>query len=302
MSRLRMFLTIASLIVDSLLNVNAQSNAGTAEHETEVIPDTPEGINIASTPGTYSYKAKNNEGKVTGLYLLADAGDRIKITFTQFDVPCGEDSKTGSLVQYTDGWELNGQVFPTTESNPDPKDTEFCSKNPPGERTFVSSQNGALITFRILEVGKGFTVKVEHQRHPSPCNVIFNGESFVVLRNHGSKINCSYWFINKTKVKINSYSIGDSQSSDDPSAKCSDSPDRIEIGGSDGLDPNRIELLDTICNKSNNETEKLINCSTTTVKLVSSGAYENHLNVTFEPVDSQELISNTKYQCSQTAK
>lgn len=54
---------------------------------------------MVSTPGTYSYKATNNESKVRGLYLLADAGDLIKITFTQFDVPCGEDIKTGSLVQ-----------------------------------------------------------------------------------------------------------------------------------------------------------------------------------------------------------
>ncbi|XP_016841774.1 corticotropin-releasing factor-binding protein isoform X2 [Nasonia vitripennis] len=290
------YLFLSTFFLFSSAHPHAQSNAG---HETEMIPDTPEGIYIASTPGTYSYRATNKEGKVTGFYLLADAADRIKITFTQFDVPCGENSETGSLVQYTDGWELNRQVFPITESHPDPKVTEFCSNNPPGERTFVSSQNGALITFKIFEVDKGFTVKVEHQKHPSPCNVISNGEPYVVLRNHGSKINCSYWFISKAKVTLNSYSIGNSQSSDDTSVKCSD---RIEIGGSDGLDPDSIELLDTVCNNSNDKTEKLINCSTTTIKLVSSGAYENYLNVTIEPVDPEEPISNTKYRCHQTAK
>ena len=68
-------------------------------------------------------------------------------------------------MQYLDGWELNGQVFPNIESvtQTDEK-TEFCSDNKP-TKSFVSSQNGALISYRITEVGKGFTILVEHRKH-----------------------------------------------------------------------------------------------------------------------------------------
>lgn len=68
-----------------------------------------------------------------------------------------------------DGWELNGEVFPSEIDHRLPlkqRSTEFCGKNIGMKRTFVSSQNVAVIQYRIPKAGKGFTVLARFIKNP----------------------------------------------------------------------------------------------------------------------------------------
>lgn len=77
-----------------------------------------------------------------------------------------------SFDQVVDGWELNGAVFPSYEDHekkPANRFHDICVESKqalPVRRVFTSSQNGALIQYRIPAFGQGFSVRVEHIHNP----------------------------------------------------------------------------------------------------------------------------------------
>lgn len=71
--------------------------------------------------------------------------------------------------QYVDGWEMNGQFFPSAEDHPKPLNQrfkEFCGSRPP-KQLFLSSQNAALIQYRVPKRGRGFSFHVRYIRNPT---------------------------------------------------------------------------------------------------------------------------------------
>ena len=73
------------------------------------------------------------------------------------------------IVQVVDGWELNGEVFPSEMDHRLPlkqRISEFCGKNIGVKRSFTSSQNAAVIRYRIPKPGKGFTLFARFLKNP----------------------------------------------------------------------------------------------------------------------------------------
>lgn len=71
--------------------------------------------------------------------------------------------------QIIDGWELNGEVFPSESDHPLPikeRVNEFCGKNRWYKKTFKTSQNAALLQYRIPATGKGFVVSAKYPKNP----------------------------------------------------------------------------------------------------------------------------------------
>lgn len=105
--------------------------------------------------------------------------------------------------QWVDGWELNGQFFPSPRDHPVPEDdrfTEICGSQKI-KRVFISSQNAALLQYRVPMKGKGFSVIVRHVKNQNReyyISVCSNKESFRFERlgfvfdnefgNHGGSI------------------------------------------------------------------------------------------------------------------
>ena len=70
-------------------------------------------------------------------------------------------------LQVFDGWELNREIVPGMHDHPLPiqeRYTPFCGVGP--DKIFVSSQNVALIQYRILAAGEGFKVRVSFKPNP----------------------------------------------------------------------------------------------------------------------------------------
>ncbi|KAH1021902.1 hypothetical protein HUJ04_011386, partial [Dendroctonus ponderosae] len=59
--------------------------------------------------------------------------------------------------------------------------------------------------------------------------------------------------------------------------------DYVQIGGSLGLDNGNMKLADSVCGLNSQPTRsaEYIGCETTTVRLVSSGAFDNSVTVSF---------------------
>jgi hypothetical protein len=66
------------------------------------------------------------------------------------------------LLQFVDGWELNGQFFPSPVDHPKPLNLryyEFCGRQRV-KQVLESSQNAALIQYMVPQRGKGFSFTV----------------------------------------------------------------------------------------------------------------------------------------------
>ena len=67
-----------------------------------------------------------------------------------------------------DGWELNGKVFPGLDDHHlslDQRSSPLCSARHRGA-SLLSSQNAALVSFKIPSPGQGFKLRVSF--HPNP--------------------------------------------------------------------------------------------------------------------------------------
>lgn len=68
-----------------------------------------------------------------------------------------------------DGWELNGQIFPNEQDHPKPiydRFFEICGSKKP-KQIFKSSQNAALIQYRVPRRGNGFSFYVSFINNPT---------------------------------------------------------------------------------------------------------------------------------------
>lgn len=114
------------------------------------------------------------------------------------------------------------------------RNDEFCGKNMGLRRTFLSSQNIAVIRYRIPKPGKGFTVLARFVKNPrrqylesfstrnlltlctliivdafAACNVLAASlsEPFT-LRNYGRHINCTYIALYPGTVQVIALGVG----------------------------------------------------------------------------------------------
>ncbi|XP_043275544.1 corticotropin-releasing factor-binding protein [Venturia canescens] len=253
-----------------------------------------------SQSGRYVYKAVDGTETVCGIYVFTEPDEVVEFSFPHMDVPCnGID-----LIGVVDGWELNGQYFPSGSDHHlslDKRSSEFCGRK--NLKTYTSSQNVALVQYRIPTVGKGFVVSIKFRKNLQPCNVVASSltEPFT-LRNFGRRVNCTFVAIYPAVVRIDALDVGSKrlrgtafpESETGIIHQCDKrgSKDQVQIGGTSGLDTTEVEILDTICGVDSRPTRssKIIDCEVTTVRLVSTGKYDNAITITAEPADGKEKV------------
>lgn len=129
---------------------------------------------VKTEEGIYSYTspAASDPTVVCGLYIVAEPTQLVEFQFMEFSVSCPD----GGLVSLIDGWELNGQFFPSETDHELPREKrymEFCGAVAPVKR-YVTAQNVGLIEFRIPNSGQGFRVRVKFHDNPTrKTNLVF---------------------------------------------------------------------------------------------------------------------------------
>ncbi|XP_046912643.1 corticotropin-releasing factor-binding protein-like [Dermatophagoides farinae] len=126
------------------------------------------------------------------------------------------------FINYYDGWKFpNGRRFPSPGQHAVPFKKRICESNQTYEmelnRIFISSQNFAMITYRIPVINTGFTFTFMHRDISLPCNVMFYEENYnkygaggrepfvrdtYALRNFHREINCSAYIFQQRKHKF----------------------------------------------------------------------------------------------------
>jgi len=262
-------------------------------------------ITVTSKEGHFHYKASANDlglGETCGLYFITDPEKQIEIEITHLEISC-----EGGIISIVDGWEMSGEYFPSPQDHHLPLEERIvsdCGSRRTKSR-FLSSQNAALVQYRVPKHGQGFSLRVRYLKNPNTCNILVEGTSDVyTLNNRGRPVNCSVTTLFPATVSVISLDVGVSSarhSSFHPAArvmhKCQEkgSADYLEIGGSFGLDTATLMAADSICgvSRDSKSMEETIACGTTTVRLVSSGRYQNVATVSIGSAVEEDLLSSS---------
>ncbi|KAK3609961.1 hypothetical protein CHS0354_011795 [Potamilus streckersoni] len=256
---------------------------------------------MVSSPGEYWYQSPGSND-VCGLYLIGQPEQLIEIQFTQFDISC----ETGGLLAVFDGWELNNQYFPGVEDHSLPmieRYRTFCGEEAP-KTLYISSQNVALIQFRIPQAGEGFKVKVGFGINPQPCNVMaMTTEGVFTMKNFGLQRNCTVSIINPVKIKMVNVDVSVSgertsiKRETGLTNKCTDfgGGDYVQLLDGSGLDPAYMETEAVFCGQESS-TDKtfdvVLGCQNSVVRMVSSGKFYNSLTFIFWPLSQHDIYDS----------
>ncbi|XP_023310441.1 corticotropin-releasing factor-binding protein isoform X2 [Anoplophora glabripennis] len=263
-------------------------------------------IHMTSEEGDFYHKATIVDGNACGAYIFGEPDQIIEIRFNYLDVPC----ENGGLVAVMDGWELNGEYFPSPRDHPKPlsaRFNEFCGQRKV-KQAFISSQNVALIQYRMPARGSSFSFSVRFLKNPNPCNVLFQTNDIYTLRNYGKRANCSVSTLFPAAINVASLNIGVTPSNGrgiefetGTIHKCQKRglDDYVQIGGSPGLDNGNMQVADSLCgldSKAGKRVEKIA-CDTTTVRLVSSGAFDNSVTIYFRQLTEDDISGYMNVVC-----
>ncbi|EFN70026.1 Corticotropin-releasing factor-binding protein [Camponotus floridanus] len=257
---------------------------------------------VTSENGPFSYISPSDSDDVCGIYFLTDPDRTIEVHFESFDVPCDHHG----LLAVVDGWELNGELFPSEGDHSLPikeRVTEFCGKSRwyRSKKIFTSSQNAALLQYRIPMRGKGFVVSARYPKNPRPCNVLsVSTTDPFTLRNYGRRINCTLIAIYPGIVQVIALGVGGTNlhgvsrmTETGTLHKCdTKSPqDQVQIGGSRNLDTTKLDVIDSICGiDSKPDIKESVPYDVTIVRLISSGYCDNSVTVAIRSIIDNDML------------
>ncbi|XP_037951690.1 corticotropin-releasing factor-binding protein [Teleopsis dalmanni] len=267
-------------------------------------------MHITSEPGDYVFKktahvipSRNdasileieNSMEVCGLYVIGEPDTIIELTVLKYDINC----ETGGLMAFVDGWELNGEYFPgLSDHHRLLKDRviEFCNNYRQwpvisNKKFFRSSQNAALLQYRIPLRGS-FIVNIRYHKISQPCHVLVHDTTAIMnIANFGHRRNCTISALFPATVSVINLKVGGkSVRQEKVNYDCSFYEDRLEIGGTSGLESIAMEKSSEICGFTNEQgPEQAIFCGVTTVRLVSTGRYQNQAAVAIRKAEEIDL-------------
>ncbi|KAH8247263.1 hypothetical protein KR038_001196, partial [Drosophila bunnanda] len=234
--------------------------------------------------------------EVCGLYVIGEPDTIVEITMKHYDANC----ETGALMAFVDGWELNGEYFPGIKDHHRPLEErvyEFCNNyrqwpRVSNKKFFRSSQNAALLQYRIPTRGS-FVANVRFHKITQPCNVLVQDVAAMYkMTNFGQARNCTISALFPAVVSLASLRIGGKsvRAQQKVNYDCQMPSDRLEIGGSAGLDALGMDQASAVCGASSEPgPEQAIFCGVSTVRLVSSGRYQNQAALVLRKADVQDL-------------
>ncbi|XP_016951490.1 corticotropin-releasing factor-binding protein [Drosophila biarmipes] len=234
--------------------------------------------------------------EVCGLYVIGEPDTIVEITMKHYDANC----ETGALMAFVDGWELNGEYFPGIKDHHRPLEErvyEFCNNyrqwpRVSNKKFFRSSQNAALLQYRIPVRGS-FVANVRFHKITQPCNVLVQDTAAMYkMTNFGQARNCTISALFPAVVSLASLRIGGKSVRAQAKANydCQLPSDRLEIGGSSGLDPIGMEQASAVCGASSElGPEQALFCGVSTVRLVSSGRFQNQAAIVLRKADVQDM-------------
>ncbi|XP_004643549.1 corticotropin-releasing factor-binding protein [Octodon degus] len=250
-------------------------------------------LDMLSLPGQFTFTAARPQLHCAA-FFIGEAEELLSIHFDLVSIDC----MRGDFLKVFDGWILKGEKFPSSQDHPLPtteRYTDFCESGF-SRRTIRSSQNVAMIFFRVHEPGNGFTLTIKTDPNLFPCNVISQTPSgrFTLVVPHQHR-NCSFSIIYPVEIKISALTLGHVHGLQlkKPSAGCGGIGDFVELLGGTGLDPSKMMPLADLCYPFHGPAQMKIGCDNSVVRMVSSGKHINRVTFEYHQLEPYELENPT---------
>uniref|UniRef100_A0A8C7XZ25 Corticotropin-releasing factor-binding protein n=1 Tax=Oryzias sinensis TaxID=183150 RepID=A0A8C7XZ25_9TELE len=140
-------------------------------------------------------------------FLMAEPSELISVEFGRVDIDCSG----GDFITVFDGWVMKGEKFPSSQDHPLPlyeRYVDYCD-SAPAKRSVRSSQNVAMVFFRVHSAGSSFTLTVRKHVNLFPCNAISQSpEGSYTMVIPQQRRNCSFSILYPVAIDISEYSLG----------------------------------------------------------------------------------------------
>lgn len=246
-------------------------------------------LDMLSIEGQFTFTAEEPQLHCAN-FFIGDPEELITIDFDFINIDC----QAGDFLKVFDGWILKGEKFPSSLDHPLPTSeryTDFCDGDHI-RRTIRSSQNVAMIFFRIHDPGNGFTLTIKKKTNLFPCNAISQTPAgrFTMVIPHQHR-NCSFSIIYPVVIKISDLMLGhlNGLHLKKSSAGCGGTGDFVELLGGNGLDPSRMFPVADLCHSFHGPAQMKISCDNTVLRMVSSGKHINRVTFEYHQIEQHEL-------------
>ncbi|XP_068167497.1 corticotropin-releasing factor-binding protein-like [Antennarius striatus] len=249
-------------------------------------------LDMLATDGYFTFVASQPQ-LACATFIIAEPNEVVSLELSDVSIDCS----AGDFIKMFDGWVLKGEKFPSRQDHQLPlheRFTDYCSSPSPGA-TSRSSQNVAMVFFRIHNPDSGFTLTVKKLHNPFPCNIISQSPegSFTMVMLHERR-NCSFSIIYPVEIRLTELSLGQAKSNElSPHRQvwsgCSGSGDYVELLGGDGVDTSKMFPVADLCFSLNGLAQIKMGCDNSVVRLVSSGNYINRVSFQYQLLEHGEL-------------
>ncbi|XP_017267647.1 corticotropin-releasing factor-binding protein-like [Kryptolebias marmoratus] len=249
-------------------------------------------LDMLATEGYFTFVASRPQ-LACAAFIIAEPSEVISLELSDVSIDCS----AGDFIKIFDGWVLKGEKFPSSYDHPllpHERYTDYCSSTAPTVAS-RSSQNVAMIFFRIHSPDSGFSLTVKKLHNPLPCNIMSQSPegSFTMVIPHQRR-NCSFSIIYPVEIRLTDLSLGEAKSNEIHPLKqmwsgCSGSGDFVELLGGNGVDTSKMFPVADLCFSSSGLAQMKIGCDNSVVRLVSSGNYINRVTFQYRLLDQNEL-------------
>lgn len=249
-------------------------------------------LDMLAMEGQFTFVASQPQ-LACATFFIAEPSELLSLELSDVNIDC----TAGDFIKMFDGWVLKGERFPSSQDHPLPlhqRYTDYCTSRVPGGTT-RSSQNVAMVFFRIHSPGSGFTLTVRKLHNPFPCNIMSQSPegSFSMVLPHQHR-NCSFSVIYPVEIQLTELSLAQAKSNElSPQTQlwsgCAGAGDHVELLGGNGVDTSKMYPVADLCFSLSALSHMKIGCDNSVVRLVSSGNYINRVSFQYRLLDRHEL-------------
>ncbi|XP_061554642.1 corticotropin-releasing factor-binding protein-like [Phycodurus eques] len=248
-------------------------------------------VDMVAAEGRFTFTAERPQLNCAA-FFAAEPDEVVSVEYDSVDVDC----QAGDVITMFDGWVMKGEKFPSSQDHPlSPREryVDYCDSATSARSSVRSSQNVAMIFFRVHNAGSSFTVTFRKLANPFPCNIISQSPqgTFTMVSPQQHR-NCSFSIVYPVEVDISEFSSLGLRGNFPkwPTSGCaSDSEDMVQLLGGNGLDTSKMLPVTELCSSSAGSSHVKVGCDNTVVRMVSSGRYVNRVSFSYRLLDSQEL-------------
>ncbi|CAL8249200.1 unnamed protein product [Merluccius merluccius] len=249
-------------------------------------------LDMLATEGQFTFTAAQPQ-LACAAFLIGEPNEVLSLELSDVNIDCS----AGDFIKIFDGWVLKGEKFPSSQDHPLPprqRYTDYCTSGAPGGAS-RSSQNVAMVFFRIHSADSGFALTVKKQHNPFPCNIMSQSPegSFTMVMPHQHR-NCSFSIIYPVEIQLTELSLGQAKSNELSPQRpvwrgCSGSGDFVELLGGNGVDTSKMYPMADLCFSPSGLTQMRMGCDNSVLRLVSSGNFINRVSFRYRLLGREEL-------------